>query len=189
MVGGGVMRAMRFSIGVEVPARTHAVAAGAVPLVVNMKTVHGIRLEAADLAGDENFAALADKPDGAYGRVALGRCELRGCRGRRRGDHTGGQQHRNRSQGERCFHGYSFSGWVEQVRNGECEPGTGCAVPSHHQRIFLHRFQLLLQHLHLALPVVAGTEPRKVDGERRIVPAPRQPCAVVNQAQGTQGLN
>jgi hypothetical protein len=33
---------------------------------------------------------------------------------------------------------------------------------------------LLLQHLHLALPVVAGAKPREVDGECGVVPAPGQ---------------
>ena len=49
---------------------------------------------------------------------------------------------------------------------------TACnAQSSHHQRLFLHRLDLLFQHLHLALPVIAGTKPWEVDRKGGVVPA------------------
>ena len=45
-----------------------------------------------------------------------------------------------------------------------CWAGSG-ADASHHQRLLLHRFHLLLQHLHLAFPVVAAAKPGEVDGK------------------------
>jgi hypothetical protein len=58
-----------------------------------------------------------------------------------------------------------------------------------HQRLFLHRLDLLVQHVHLAAPVVAGAKPGEVDGEDRVLPAAGQPGAVVDQAQGAQRLD
>ena len=63
------------------------------------------------------------------------------------------------------------------------------ASASGHQRRFLHRFDLLLQHIHLATPVVAAAKPGEVDGEDRVLPAAGQPGAVVDQAQGAQRLD
>ena len=60
---------------------------------------------------------------------------------------------------------------------------------SHHQRSFLHLLDLLLQHQHLAAPVVGRAEPRKVDRKNRVFPTPGQPSAVVDQPQRAQGLD
>ena len=61
--------------------------------------------------------------------------------------------------------------------------------PSRHQRLLLHGLDLLVQHVHLPAPVVAGAEPGEVDREDRVFPAAGQPGAVVDQAQGAQRLD
>ena len=48
---------------------------------------------------------------------------------------------------------------------------------------------LLVEHLHLALPVVAAAKPRKGRRKGRIVPATRKPRAVMYQAQRAQGFD
>ncbi len=60
---------------------------------------------------------------------------------------------------------------------------------SRRQRLFLHRLDLLAQHVHLAAPVVAAAEPREVDREDRIAPAPCEPGAVMDEAQRAQRLD
>ena len=50
-------------------------------------------------------------------------------------------------------------------RARDCATSIKKAAKSHHQRLLLHRFHLLLQHLHLAFPVVAAAKPGEVDGE------------------------
>ena len=57
------------------------------------------------------------------------------------------------------------------------------------KRLFAHGFDLLVQHVHLAAPVVAAAKPGEIDGEHRVLPAPREPCAVVDEAQRAQGLD
>src|SRR5690349_19824462 len=52
--------------------------------------------------------------------------------------------------------------------------------------LFRHGFALVLKHLDLPLPVVARSEPREVDRKDRVLPAPREPGAVVNEAQRAQ---
>src|SRR6218665_2087076 len=65
--------------------------------------------------------------------------------------------------------------------------GPPCLAPgrrvSDHQRRLLHGFDLLDQHVHLTAPIVAAAEPGKVQRKDRVLPAARQPGAVVNQAQ------
>jgi hypothetical protein len=51
------MAAVLLAAGVEMPARAHAVAAGAVAFFMHMKAVLGIRLEAAYLARDQHLVA------------------------------------------------------------------------------------------------------------------------------------
>src|SRR5690606_40688055 len=46
--------------------------------------------------------------------------------------------------------------------------------------------KLLAQFQHVARPVARRVEPRKAAGKGRVVPAPREPGAVVHQPQGTQ---
>ena len=61
--------------------------------------------------------------------------------------------------------------------------------PSRHQRLLLHGLDLLVQHVHLPAPVVAGAKPREVGGEDRVLPAAGEPGAVVDEAQGAQRLD
>ncbi len=49
------------------------------------------------------------------------------------------------------------------------------------QRFLVQRRELFAQHQHLVAPVTLAAEPGKAHGERRVVPAPRQPGAVVHQ--------
>ena len=62
-------------------------------------------------------------------------------------------------------------------------------VSSGVKRLFAHGFDLLVQHVHLAAPVVAAAKPGEIDGKHRVLPAPREPCAVVDEAQRAQGLD
>ena len=59
----------------------------------------------------------------------------------------------------------------------------------HHQHRFLHGLALLLEHVHLSCPIVAGAKPRKILHKGGVVLPSSQPCAVVNQSQRAQGLN
>ena len=54
---------------------------------------------------------------------------------------------------------------------------------------FGHGQDLLLQFADARLPVGVGVEPGEGGGKGRVVPAPRQPGAVVEQAQGAQGFH
>ena len=76
-----------------------------------------------------------------------------------------------------------------QVNNRLQWPGPPGRAFSGHQRFFLHRLDLLDQHVHLPAPVVAGAKPREVDGKDRVLPAAREPGAVVDQAQRAQRLD
>src|SRR5215208_6785054 len=79
--------------------------------------------------------------------------------------------------------------WIAgQARNDNALPveAQPAMRSSNHQRWLRHRFDLFFQHLHLALPVVAGTEPGEIDREDRVVPPAREPGAVVDQAQRAQ---
>ena len=58
-----------------------------------------------------------------------------------------------------------------------------------HQWLFLHRLDLLFEHVDLRCPVVAGAKPWEVDGKGRVLPAAGQPGAIVDEAQGAQGFD
>ena len=60
---------------------------------------------------------------------------------------------------------------------------------SGHQRRFLHGLGLLLQHINLTFPVITAAKPWEVDRKDRVVPALRQPSAVMNQPQRAQWLD
>src|SRR5437588_7754951 len=62
------------------------------------------------------------------------------------------------------------------VRSSQCE------------RSFVHQCDLLLQLEDAVLPIALGVEPGKRGRERGIVPAPREPGRVVDETQGSQGL-
>ena len=57
------------------------------------------------------------------------------------------------------------------------------------ERRLAHRVDLLVQLRRLLLPVGRAVEPRKRDRECRVVPAPRDPSAVVDHAQRAQRLD
>src|SRR3989442_13945885 len=59
---------------------------------------------------------------------------------------------------------------------------------SYAERFFVHRGDLLAQLEDPVLPVALRAEPRKRGGKRRIVPAAREPRAVVDQPQRAQRL-
>src|SRR5438876_11736522 len=54
------------------------------------------------------------------------------------------------------------------------------------ERRLVHRGDLLAQLEDSILPVALSVEPRERGRKRRIVPAPREPCRIVDQAQRTQ---
>src|SRR3990170_4762457 len=54
------------------------------------------------------------------------------------------------------------------------------------QRLFLHQRDLLAQLEDPVLPVALGVEPRERRRKGRVVPAPRDPSRVMDQAQGAQ---
>src|SRR5882672_1263199 len=56
------------------------------------------------------------------------------------------------------------------------------------KRLLLHQRDLLFQFQDPVLPVALGVEPRKRGGEVGIVPAPREPGRVVDEAQRAQRL-
>src|SRR5690606_1535818 len=57
------------------------------------------------------------------------------------------------------------------------------------QRWFIQCGALLAQGQDLFGPVTLAGEPGEMPGERRVIPAPGQPGAVVHQSQTAQGLN
>ena len=57
------------------------------------------------------------------------------------------------------------------------------------QRFFLHALDLLVEQIHLAAPVVAAAKPGEVHRKGRVLPAAGEPGAVVDEAQGAQGLD
>src|SRR5207248_5029307 len=56
------------------------------------------------------------------------------------------------------------------------------------ERLFLHQRDLLAQLKDPVLPVALRVEPWEGDGKRRIVPAPRDPRRVVDEAQRAQRI-
>src|SRR6185503_20479890 len=62
------------------------------------------------------------------------------------------------------------------------------ALRSYAKRFLIHQRDLLLQLEYAVLPIALGVEPGKRGGKRRVVPAPRDPGRVVDEAQGSQRL-
>ena len=83
---------------------------------------------------------------------------------------------------------------LRQLLQGERIPNVGAAEgcdllifkSEQLQRFFVERRQLLTQRQPLITPIPFRTKPRKAVRKRRVIPAPRQPGAVMHQAQGAQ---
>lgn len=89
-----IVRPVCFAVGVEMAARTQAIATGAIAFVVNVKAVLAIGLEALDLTGDSHFVAHWGELNLTRHGVALRGHQL--GRGRRPGGWGGAGRHEER---------------------------------------------------------------------------------------------
>ena len=77
----------------------------------------------------------------------------------------------------------SPTNWKGDVWVPRFGPGAGTDV------YVLQGGKLLAQFQDVLCPITLGVEPREAQRKRRVVPAPRQPGAVMQNTQCTQGLN